>query len=69
MSFNFSSLVGPLLGGAMFDIMDYRPTLDCNMVLELLFAIIFIYFNCGKKVFDRDTQLRADLKHLKEKSE
>jgi hypothetical protein len=57
MSFNFSSLVGPLLGGAMFDLMEYRATMDCNMVIELILFIIFVYFNCGKKVFERNNQL------------
>ena len=69
MSFNFSSLVGPLLGGAMYDLMKFRSTMDCNMIIELIFVFIFAYFNCGRNVFSRNKTLKEDLKHLQEKSE
>ena len=69
MSFNFSSLVGPLIGGAMFDLFEYRSTMDFNMMLELFFVVVFIYFNCGRKVFERNNSLKEDIKHLKEKGE
>ena len=69
MSFNFSSLVAPLVGGAMFDLFGYRTTMDFHMGLELICVLSFAYFNCGAKVFDRNNTLTESIKHLKEKGE
>lgn len=63
--YNLSSLVGPILGGAMFDIVGYRTTLDINMFLELIAAGIFFYFNCGLDVVKKNEEFLEDMAKLK----
>jgi MFS family permease len=67
--YNLSSLVGPILGGAMFDIVGYRTTLDINMFLELIAVGIFFYFNCGLDVVTKNDEFLKDMAKLKEISD
>jgi len=64
--YNLSSLVGPILGGAMFDLVGYRSTLDINMFLELIAVGIFFYYNCGLDVFKKNEEFLKDMAKLKE---
>jgi MFS family permease len=67
--YNLSSLVGPILGGAMFDIFGYRTTLDINMFLELIAVGIFFYYNCGLDVVKKNEIFLEDMAKLKEVSD
>ena len=50
--YNLSSLIGPIVGGAMYDIFGYRYTFDITMFFEIIVLCIFAYYNCGKDVFE-----------------
>ena len=52
--YNLSSLIGPILGGVLYDAYGYRDTLDINMVAESVIFVIFLLFNCGPLVFKND---------------
>ena len=52
--YNLSSLIGPILGGAMYDIFGYRSTFDITMFFEVIAICIFGYYNCGKDVFEKN---------------
>lgn len=60
--YNLSSLVGPILGGAMYDIVGYRTTMDINMFLEMIAVGIFFYFNCGLNVMAENQEFLKDMK-------
>ena len=60
--YNLSSLIGPILGGMMYDIVGYRTTLDINMFLELLAVFIFGYFNCGRDVWTKHEEFLEEIK-------
>ena len=51
--YNLSNLVKTILGGAMFNIVGNRTTLDINKFLKIITAGIFFYFNCGLVVEKR----------------
>ena len=53
LSFNLSSLVAPIIGGALYDNLDYWRTVDINMIICVAMTFIFIIFNCGFNVFKR----------------
>jgi hypothetical protein len=50
LSFSLSSLLAPIIGGAIYEAKDYWWTIDFNMVLTFFIAMIFIIFNCGFSV-------------------
>ena len=47
LSLNLSSLIGPIIGGAMYDAIGFYRTCDFNMIMATSMAIIFFVFNCG----------------------
>lgn len=49
--YNLASMMGPIVGGVMFDAFGYRKTLDYNMCFEVVIVVIFATLNCGIKVF------------------
>lgn len=49
--YNLSSLMGPILGGILYDAYGYRNTLDIMMITESVFFAIFLLFNCGPYVW------------------
>lgn len=50
--YNLSSLIGPILGGILYDVVGYRSTMDINMFFELIIMVIFIKYNCGQTIFE-----------------
>lgn len=67
--YNLSSLVGPILGGAMYDLVGYRATMDINMFFELIAVGIFFYFNCGLDIVRKNNEFLKDMADLKEISD
>ena len=66
--YNLSSLIGPILGGALYDIFGYRSTFDIVMFLELIAFGIFAYFNCGRDVYKEHANFLEETKKFKELS-
>lgn len=60
-SFNLSSLLAPIIGGALYDATSYWKTIDINMIATSSVAIIFIIFNCGFSVIKRHKILEDDV--------
>ena len=52
--YNLSSMIGPIIGGALFDKWGFVTTMDINMCASFVITIIFIIFNCSLKVFKED---------------
>lgn len=63
--YNLAALFGPVIGGMMYDVFGYEHTMDVNLILQLIFAVVFYWFNCGRDVFQRDAKLKSELKRLK----
>jgi len=58
--------VGPIIGGIMYDCFNYNHTMDVNMVIELLLAFAFMYWNCGRHVYQNNLDLKSTVAQLKE---
>jgi predicted MFS family arabinose efflux permease len=52
--YNLAALVGPVLGGALCQLVEYQYTMDIHMFAELIVAILFAVFNCGLKVKEEE---------------
>lgn len=63
--YNLSSMVGPVIGGALFSKYGFIRTLDINMCFSAAVATIFIVFNCGPKVFQKDAEHKKIMKRMK----
>jgi len=64
--YNAAALLGPVIGGVMYDVFNFEHTMDCNMIFELFLAVLFIYYNCGRDVYPKDKNLRETVQKLKE---
>lgn len=64
--YNLAALLGPVIGGAMYDWTDYEFTMNFHIFLEIGVALLFICFNCGRKVYAKHTIQQDVLKKLKE---
>ena len=65
--YNLSSLMGPIIGGVLYDAYGYEDTLNINMFMEFSFFLIFVIFNCGIFVFknnNRDKKLMQTMKDI-----
>lgn len=56
----FAALIAPIVGGAMYDWKGYRPTMDIHMLLTFGYAIIYMVFNCGFKVFRQENEKKEN---------
>ena len=66
---NASSLVSPIIGGALYDSFGYVLTSQVSAVLMLLLTCLYLFFNCSFNVFS-DTKKEQDiLQELKKKKE
>lgn len=45
-----AGFIGPVLGGILYDLVDYKATMTIVMCFEFLITVLFAYFNCGLKV-------------------
>ena len=63
--YNLSSMAGPVIGGALYSRYGFVDTLDSNMIFSAVVATIFIVFNCGTKVFEKDKEHKRILKRMK----
>ena len=61
-----SSLIGPILGGLMYDHLGYESTMDLNMIFIFLIFIGYAVFNCGLNVQSEDINQKKLLKMLKD---
>lgn len=64
--YNLASLIGPVLGGALYDSYGYQSTLDINMCGEAVVFLVFIIFNCGPNVFKNAKADQKVLDRMKE---
>lgn len=64
--YNLASLVGPVLGGALYASFGYQDTLDYNMIGEFIVFFIFLIFNCGPNVFSTAAKEQKLLDRMKE---
>ena len=64
--YNLSSLMGPILGGILYDSYDYRGTLDINMIAEAIIFVIFLVFNCGPLVFKNNANQKKEMLKMKD---
>jgi MFS family permease len=64
--YNLSSLIGPILGGILYDNFGYRTTMDINMFLELIICGIFIKFNGGTKLYEQEKTFQAEKQRMRE---
>jgi hypothetical protein len=47
---NLFSMFAPIIGGLMYDSLDYNETMHIHIFIELGCAVIYILFNCGCNV-------------------
>jgi len=45
--YNLAALIGPVVGGLLYDAYGYEGAMDANMYMELCLAVFFMIFNCG----------------------
>jgi len=55
---NMFSMLAPVIGGLLYDHLDYDHTMNAHIFIELTFAVIFICFNCSRDVFKKDKELK-----------
>jgi len=53
---NMFSMVAPIIGGLMYDHLNYHNTMNYHIFLELGCALIYIIFNCSCDVFAKDRE-------------
>lgn len=70
--YSSSSLLSPIIGGFLFDLVGYRNTMNITMAMILLITGVYFFFNCGFKIYEK-TRIEMDevkrLKGIKEKIE
>lgn len=49
--YSSASLLSPIIGGLMFDVIHYRNTMSLNMVFMLVITGVWFFCNCGLKVY------------------
>lgn len=47
----FFALVGPIVGGALYDSIGYQKTMNFVMLMNIFCCLIYLVFNCGQNVF------------------
>ena len=52
--YNLSALAGPIIGGYIYNNVDFVQTLIYHIYLQGIIVIIFIIFNCGISVLKKD---------------
>jgi len=58
-------LVGPIVGGAFYDLVGYERTMDINMFVYFLLVIIYFFFNSGFTLFKDFKEMNEELERLK----
>jgi len=48
---SIAGLIGPIIGGALYDLVGYERTMDINMFLYFGFVLIYVFFNSGFTLF------------------
>jgi predicted MFS family arabinose efflux permease len=63
--YSLSSLLGPIIGGALYDEFQYQSTMDISMVAIASIALLFFACNCGLNVFKNQRKFQSKLEGLK----
>ena len=64
--YSSSSLISPIIGGALYDSVGYKSTMDITMIGILIVTIIYFKFNCGFKVYQTTREEMKEVNRLKE---
>lgn len=64
-----SGLIGPIIGGGLYDLVGYKRTMDINMFLYFAFFLIYFFGNSGFTLFSDFKQMRVEMEELKKVKE
>ena len=62
--YNGAALLGPIVGGSMYEIWSFKTLFDITMCFELVLGLLFMYFNCGRNVRENSDKLKDEIKRL-----
>ena len=63
--YSSSSLLSPIIGGFLFDIVGYKGTMNLSMVAILIVTAVFFFQNCGFKVYELTAIEMKEIERLK----
>ena len=59
MFMSLSNLLSPIIGGIIYDAIDYQLTMDVGVGIMIVMLLIYIFFSCGFRPFsDRKKELK-----------
>ncbi|TNV82444.1 hypothetical protein FGO68_gene5084 [Halteria grandinella] len=64
--FSIGQILAPILGGALYESIDYRPTTDFMTLVCLGWCVIFFVFNVGFKIYAKEKKIHAKMVMLSE---
>jgi hypothetical protein len=64
--YNLAALIGPVIGGGLYQMITYEPTMNSNVLLQLILACLFAYYNCGRDCYKNAADLKEMISKLKE---
>lgn len=59
-------MLGPMIGGALYDAIDYRDTSDFLAISCVLYSIIYFVFNVGFSIIKDDKKIKEEVEILRE---
>ena len=60
--FSTGQILAPIVGSAVYEAIDYRPTTDVMTVVCLLWCLVFFSFNVGFGIFKNEKEIHEKLK-------
>jgi hypothetical protein len=60
--FSTGQILAPIVGSAVYEAIDYRPTTDVMTAVCLLWCLVFFSFNVGFGIFKNEKEIHEKLK-------
>lgn len=64
--FSTGQILAPIVGSAIYEAIDYRPTTDLMTAVCLSWALIFFVFNVGFNILSKERQIHENTEKLRE---
>lgn len=63
--YSSSSLVSPIVGGFLYDLVHYHNAMVITMIMTFILTGVYFFCNCGPKVYQNTREEMAEVARLK----